>query len=419
MANIIMFSNIPLLEEDITSTGTWIKPVVDELELNIDFDIFLFSWSSSNEMIEKKYKNIKQWLVPIKYQDKNGYCNDKLIKRISNILQKINPSLYHVWGLESAWGGVVTSELVPDAPFLLEIQGLKSACGDVYTADLSVLDVVKCISIKEIIKNRNFFKTKKEYLSWEKYESRTLKKADLIHAPSNWVSSRACFIGGIDNIKTIGLNLRPSFYSSSKWLECENLREKDMSKNIFFLSSGPIPYKGTHVAVKALSILVKKDKSIRLRIGGNFSRYGVKADGYTKWLLKMAKDLGVYNNIDWLGALTEHQIIQELQLANVNLVCSFVESYCLALAEGMFLGVPSVTSFNGGTSSIATSDTVSFYSPGDFVACAIKLSDLIYSKEKSKLMSKLAVQHTNERHSQKKIASNYIASYEKLLNVKL
>lgn len=107
-----------------------------------------------------------------------------------------------------------------------------------------------------------------------------------------------------------------------------------------------------------------------------------------RWLNYLCRELEVIDSIEWLGPLDADQIIHELQLCAVNVVCSFVESYCLVLAEPMYFGVPCVTSFTGGTSWIAEDGkTALFFSPGDAVMCSHQIGRIFRGRELGRRLS--------------------------------
>jgi glycosyltransferase involved in cell wall biosynthesis len=123
----------------------------------------------------------------------------------------------------------------------------------------------------------------------------------------------------------------------------------------------------------------------------------------------------VADSVDWLGPLDAGQIVDELQFCAVNVVCSFVESYCLALAEPMYLGVPCVTSFNGGTSWIAEDGkTALFFPPGDVVMCAHLIGSIFRERELGHSLSVNSRVTGLKRHNLEDITSRQYDIYQEI-----
>jgi glycosyltransferase involved in cell wall biosynthesis len=201
------------------------------------------------------------------------------------------------------------------------------------------------------------------------------------------------------------------------WSEFESKRNiQDTAQYIFCSLSGGIPYKGIHVAIRALAYVKKKYPNTRLRVAGNIQKKGLRQDGYIRWLNLLSRKLNIIDSIDWLGPLNANQIISELQHCRVNVVSSFVESYCLALAEPMYLGVPCVTSFTGGTSWIAEdNNNALFYTTGDAVMCAHQIVRVFNEPELRNRLSTNAREAGLKRHNLNRIVQEQLAIYKKML----
>lgn len=143
---------------------------------------------------------------------------------------------------------------------------------------------------------------------------------------------------------------------------------------------------------------------------------GLRQDGYSKWLKKRIKLLGIDENVTWLGSLDAANLILQMHKANVVVVPSFVESYCLAFDEALTVGVPTVVSFAGAMPELATHEKSALYfPPGDAVMCANAI-------EKVFLDCEYATELSWNAYSEKKIktksnvALSQLASYRKIID---
>ena len=344
-------------------------------------DLAVIAFSDVPNFTRSDYHGVPQWLVPRAAKlGKDGLPGKDLIEKIISSSQKYDPDIVHVWGVESYWG-LLSARGYIRKPTLLEMQGMKKACARVYTADLSLGELFECVSFKEIVKRKSLHSYKTDFAKWGLFEEEILRGHRYIDVQSDWMSSQVSVIQPKAQQFMVDLVLRPTYYFAAPWIDYQTEREKSLPlRSIFLAVSGSFPYKGIHVALRALALLRGQFPDARLRIAGLIQLKGIRQNGYARWLKRLCVALKVVDHVDWLGPLSAEGIVRELQLCSVSLVCSFVESYCLALAEPAFLGVPCVTSYCGGTSWLATDEKEAlFYPPGDAVMCAYQIGRIFDS----------------------------------------
>ena len=96
----------------------------------------------------------------------------------------------------------------------------------------------------------------------------------------------------------------------------------------------------------------------------------------------MIKEYGLINNIIYLGSINSVQIVSELQNCNVCVIPSYIETYCLALAEALIIGVPCVVSYAGALPETAVpNEEALFYNSNDYIQGAALIKKIINNKE--------------------------------------
>ena len=382
-------------------------------------ELGVVAFADVNDVIRKDVDGIKQWLFPVKYSyGINGLPSDKLLKKIVNIVDIFEPDLIHIWGTESFWGLVSSRKYFnQNIPVLLEMQGMKKAISRYFAADLSTREMFACVGIKEIIKREIIVTNRKTFLKWGAFEEEVIKNHCYIDVQSNWMSAYVKSINQNAVLFYVDLSLRTPFYHSKPWSEFISEREEISSPYIFISSSGSAPYKGIHVAIRVLAEIKNRYPNMRLHIAGSIQRIGIRQEGYIRWVNRLSKKFNVSNSIDWLGPMSDEEMVKELQYCSVNLVCSFVESYCLALAEAMYLGVPCVTTFTGGTSWIAKNNTNAlFYPPGDVVMCAGNILSILDDSTLANNLSIRARRDSIKRHNLQSIISRQMQIYNSVIS---
>lgn len=412
---VLWFSNALFSTERKNATGTWLHTMSEAL---VAQGVVLANISQSdkvNKISRFDVGGIKQWVLP-KFHLYNGLPSRNNIQKIQSIVESFQPDLIHIWGVESYWG-LLSSRGYLKGAILLEMQGIKFSCVNVFWGGLSIKDVLSTIGIKEIVKpSLSLIGRRNEFNRWGRYEKEMLSKHDFICTQSEWVRSIiAPYIKRNCSILNTECIVRKEFLNSKQW----GPHLDRTSPVVFTMSSQPHAFKGIHDVINAVSILKHKYPAIELRIAGSFGaeRSFLRMAGYTRFLLRLIKKNNLQKNVKFLGAINEEQLIDEMLNADVMVQPSYVESYSLALAETMCVGLPAVVSFAGAMPELAKdNETALFYSPSDFYRCAYLINKLFDSKQLSRDISFKARELALERNSSKNIVELQIENYKSIIN---
>lgn len=411
---VLWFSNALFSTEKKNATGTWLHTMSEAL---VAQGVVLANISQSdkvNKISRFDVGGIKQWVLP-KFHLYNGLPSRNNIQKIQSIVESFQPDLIHIWGVESYWG-LLSSRGYLKGAILLEMQGIKFSCVNVFWGGLSIKDVLSTIGIKEIVKpSLSLIGRKNEFNRWGRYEKEMLSKHDFICTQSEWVRSiitpyirKNCLLLNTQCI------VRKEFLNSKQW--APHLERK--SPVIFTTSSQPHAFKGIHDVINAVSVLKSKYPAIELRIAGSFGaeRKPILMAGYTRYLLRIIKKNNLQQNVKFLGAINEEQLISEMLNADVMVQPSYVESYSLALAEAMCVGLPAVVSYAGAMPELAKdNETALFYSPSDFHRCAFLINKLFDNKQLSGELSFKARKLALKRNSSKSVVELQIENYRRVI----
>jgi len=181
------------------------------------------------------------------------------------------------------------------------------------------------------LKNSNYFL---KLLFNKLIQNQYLNKLDGIHCVSNeeknelsrFTYNKNIFVinNGID-IEKIELKLKFLKFDSSKkpFIYIGFLGRVEKEKNILAL-------------IKALSLLDQNTlKKIKLLIIG-----GIKENKYGKQVIKLAKDLKVSNNIQFLGEKYDLELLKIMKSLDIYLQPSLNEGFSISIIEAMSLKLP-------------------------------------------------------------------------------
>jgi len=407
---ILWLSNIELSESTIRGTGSWLVAMSNGLMTSGHIELMNISSGKVSEITRRDCGFIKQWIVPqshwIRYK---GLPPEIIIAAILKVVDDFSPDLVHIWGVEGYWGLLTARKFIKNK-VLLEIQGLKFACGKVFNGNLSFYEQLSCIGMKELVKCTNIFRQKRQFTKWGKYEKEIIAGHYYISTQSYWTQAQVLAISPRSRLFLTIRALREEFCSGVKWQFTGN--------PVVFCTAGySAPFKGLHIAIRALYILKQRFPNIQLRIAGAHQTRGISKDGYIAWICREIRRMGLDDNVNWLGALSGKQVADELLKCSVMVLPTFVESYCLALAEAMMLGVPTVVSYTGGTAFLAKDeDSALFIVPGDEASCAYQVARLLTDKSLAVKLSYAAVEVAANRNAPEGVVSRQLEIYREIIS---
>ena len=406
---ILWFSNALFEKMDRGVTGTWLHAMSKGLTSSGKVELANITPGKVKSLVRQDYEQIKQWVVPFESVSKTtGLPGNRLVQYYLDVIEEFKPDLIHVWGVES-FPALITSRYKHNIPSLLEIQGIAGIVAKYVDGGLSFGEIVRCIGLKELLLRSSIFQTKQSYERWGYFEEEMIRNHQFITVPSTWMLANVKFINSNATLFQNEIPLRKEFFQNIKWHFSD-------SKVILCSSSSPIPNKGFHVLIRALKLLRNVFPDIQLRIAGAHQFEGIRKNGYITWLNKLIQENGLESHVTWLGSLSSEQLIPELLNCSVMALPSYVESYGVAHAEAMALGVPCVCAFNGGSSYLAENELTSlFFQAGDHVICAHQIARLLTSKELAESISVKAREKAIVRNDTNVIIAKQIQIYEEVL----
>ena len=93
---------------------------------------------------------------------------------------------------------------------------------------------------------------------------------------------------------------------------------------------------------------------------------------------------------------------------------SFIESAGLIVLEAMAIGIPTVSSYTGGTPSFA-SGSVLFFPPGDYKMLAFQISKALTNKEIIQSSAKLSRSYINKYHIKELVVKKQLDIYKSII----
>ena len=340
-------------------------------------------------------------------------ASDETCLIVKQIIDDEKPDLVHIWGTEKFWASIYRKGYI-EVPTVLDIQGLLAPYTEYYYGGLSLKEIFKSIHLKELLMpSRNLFHKKEVFRRRGVSETANIKTFHHISYQSQWVRNYLTFVNPTAHLYPTKIMLRKAFMNSQKW----EYREVGDSPVIFSTCSAAVTYKGMHIIIKAIALLKDKYPHIKLKLAGYINVGERLLDGYSVFLNNLIKKYGLQENVIYLGSLDESQIIQQLLNSNACVIPSFIETYCLAFAESMIVGVPTIASFAGAMPELAENGKEAlFYNSVDFYTCAALIDKVLQDKNLSNRLSENGRIRRMKENNMDSVVETRLKNYNDILN---
>lgn len=333
--------------------GGWISGLYEDIINLTEYEIVYLA-----PTIDRKHGIFDRTMV---YAFKHNERFNDLFRYFEEIIMQNRPVLIHIFGTEFRHTRImieVCKKLGLTSKCIIHIQGLVSVYADHYYSDLPQ-KVLISPSFIDLIKMNGIINQRRKFINRGIDERYAIKNCDYVLGRTDW--DRACTGFIHDGVKYYYCNesLRNSFYTN-KW---------DISKidrHSIFVSQSTYPIKGFHYLLKAMPFILDKYPNciIYTTSPNPFMSKGlwsiIKQGTYIKYIKSLIKKNHLHKNVVFLGTLDETQIVQKYLSSHVFVSPSSIENSSNSVGEAMLLGVPIVSSFVGGISSLLTHGNEAF-----------------------------------------------------------
>lgn len=395
-----------------TSFGGWLNSLSDTLRKSEDFELAIATVYNGKDMKKMNDGQVIYYLLP-------GAPALKYDKKLENYWKSINeefkPDLVHINGTEYAHG-LAFVNACPDVTTLTSIQGLVSVYANVYYANISVKDIIKNVTFRDIIRNDSIIQARKKFIKRGKNEIEILKKTNAITGRTIWDYSNVQAIN--PNVKFYWSNriLREEFYQSNKW------DISKMERHTIFCSQAGYPIKGLHYMIEAANILKREYPDIKVYVAGqNITKSDtikekMKLSGYGKYIKSLIKKYNLEENIVFTGMLDAQGMVDKLLNSNAFVQTSAIENSPNSLGEAMILGVPCIASYVGGTCDMLEHEKEGFlYTYTEPAILAQYVKRIFEDDELCIRFSKNEIEKASSTHKKERITKETIDMYNDIL----
>lgn len=352
MKRILWIVNVPLNPVSIflsgkPSNGVWIEALLEGFKDNGDFKLIIAT-TANVKKTEKLYENgVLYYILPDSFPTA-GYNENKPsnIKAWKNLLGDEKPDLIQIWGTEFTHG-LCALRQAKDIPSVIYMQGYVGSIARHYLAGMTDAELRSSVTFRNILKQDSILKQQKRYYVQQEKEKEMFCLSGRIISENEWCSMSVKAICPQIEVYNCPLSVNHIFSEHSWDIE-------KAEKHSIICNASGYPLKGLHMMLRAAALLKNKYPDLKLYVpgtkvasDGSLKGY-IKKQGYTKYIEKLIKKLGVEENIVWLGNLTQDKLASCYERARAFVLCSSIENHSSSLKEAMMVGTPCVASSVGG-----------------------------------------------------------------------
>ncbi len=357
---------------------------------------------------------VSHFLLPCRKSDLLGRPGTNVSRAFEKVVADFAPDLIHVHGSEYSYG-LLTSEIAPDTPKVLEIQGLIGEYEKYYWSGMSLRDLIRWRTCRDWIRLDGLLEQRWKWRRRARMEAEIFRRTRHVVGRTAWDRAHAWELNPNAEYHHCDEMLRGPFHAAH-W------RAAAARRHTILTTSSLYPIKGFHVLLAAVQLLKRDFPDVQVRVAGSTFNYAaarrplgerLRTPGYSRFILDRIRRYGLKDNVAPLGPLDAEPLAAELARAHVYVLPSFIENSPNSLAEAMLVGTPSVAAYAGGVPSMARDGVeVLFHPPGDAAVLAEQIRRVFEDDGLAEALSGCARRRAALRHAPERVLGEVLAVYE-------
>ncbi len=344
VVNIVLPKVAHLINRESAVTGGWLSEIIEGVSKKENIKLAVATPYEGNDLKHFSVDNVDYYFLP----RRNLY--DVFDDDCHKIFDSFQPDLLHIEGSEFKHANTFIN--CWDGENVLSLQGIVNGIEPYYFGGLSIKKLLFSFKIPELFAAISLLIKKRVFRSRLIWEQDTIGKAKNLLGRTNWDLAHARKFNLNANYYKANRILRDPFYNN-EW-DISNAE-----KYSIYIGNSYQPIKGFHFVIEAVHKLKKKYPKIKIYVAGispydNKVKRNIIKNGYAYYLRKMIERNSLDQNFIFLGSINAEEVASKLRKVHVYCLASAIENSPNTLGEAMLLGVPSVASFVGGVSDMAS-----------------------------------------------------------------
>lgn len=320
-------------------SGSWVEATAQVLtEISEPLHLSIVTLAPIPELRKAEKEGVTYYCIPGGRAHRGGRAPAANRALWRSIVHETDPDVIQIWGSEFT-DGLDLLDAAPGIPAILYTQGVIAAIDKYPHGGLPVKELCTAQPLVHKAVTVKYHYDAARIHRQVPYERQLAERVDCIVTDNAWCEGFFQSIAPQTAIRFHMLPMNPAF-CAVRW------DAQRCVPHTIFCNAGRTPYKGLHMAVRALAMIRRQYPDVKLKIPGAISFENLNAlrtPPYFRYLYCLAQQLGVADCIEFPGVLTSEQMAGEMCNANVFIMPSAIENLSTTLREAMLVGTPSVS----------------------------------------------------------------------------
>lgn len=386
------------------TTGSWILGAAAALTAMDDVELFMAATSQDvTELTRIETGRITSYAIP--YGKGHFLENRDYDPYMKTIHDEVRPDIVHIHGTEYSHS-LSYLRTCGNRHTVISIQGMTSVVHRYYHDGMTLSDIIKHISFRDLIRG-GVLRDQKTFKKRGAFEQEMIRSVGHIIGRTSWDYAHTKAINPHIAYHYGGETLRNEFYTGKHW------SYNGCQPHTIFMSQANVPYKGLHLLLKALPIILRSYPDTHVFIAGQDPTLGYQSSqwwrltGYGRYIKSLIKELGLLEHVTFIGPKNAEEMKTELLHSNLYLCPSAIENSPNSLGEAQILGVPCVAAYVGGIMDMMKGNEENLYRYEDIEMMAEKICRVFSNKGTQPDLSAVA----RERHNPQKNVRDLLETY--------
>lgn len=391
--------------------------LLNSIVQNKEYELTVVTTDYVKEPLRIEEDGVVYYALPDSIPHRYNENKPSNITAFRTLFSEEKPDLIELWGTEFTQCLCALRE-AGDIPCVIYMQGYLKSIARHYLGGMTHSELRKSLTLRNILKQDSIAQEQK------KYDRRSIKEKEMLSLAKNVICENDWCENSL-KAAVPGLRVFRCPLSIGKTFGKYHWKiEKAEPYSVICNASG-YPFKGLHMMLRAIALLKRRFPQVKLYIPGaaiaidrSWMTY-IKRPDYTKFLEDLIKELGIEDNIVWVGSLTQDELAALYAKTRAFVLCSSIENHSSSLKEAMIVGMPCAASAVGGVPEYVTHQKDALlYRFGEYDVLASYLEMLFEDDALCKKLSENARASMKQLHSEEEIYQITSGIYQTIIKGK-
>lgn len=324
-------------------SGSWVDATARALAATAQPPRLAVATLAPGDTLRKAEKDgVTYYCIPGGHAHRGARAPGQNVALWRQVVEDFHPDLIQIWGSEFT-DGLDLLDAAPGVPAVLYTQGVITAIDKYPNGGLPLEELRAAQPLPFQPITLKYRRDAARMAAQVPFEQELARRVGCIITDNEWCAG---FFRAMAPETAVAYHMLPmnEAFQGAPWTP------EGCVPHTIFCNAGRTPYKGIHMAVRALARIRPRYPDVKLRIPGaiSFDRLDHwRTPPYFRYLARLAEELGVRDCLEFPGVLTSAQMAEEMRRAHVFVMPSAIENLSTTLREAMLVGTPAVSASVG------------------------------------------------------------------------